>query len=128
MDIKGKRVLVVDDDSRSRRLFELQLGAMGFSSVLVNDGDEAMEILAGDCYFDLIITDVMMPYQTGFDLTKKLKEFKETKDIPVIATSAFHDWERERSNGELRVDGFVPKPVTKEALKKEIERILEGRP
>lgn len=127
MDVKGKRVLVVDDDDRSRRLFELQLRAMGLSSVLANDGDEAMEILAGDHYFDLIITDVMMPYQTGFDLTKKLKEFKETKDIPVIATSAFHDWEKARADDELIVDGFMPKPVSQEALKKEIERIFEGR-
>lgn len=83
-----------------------------------------MEILAGDPYFDLIITDVMMPYLTGFDLTKKLKEYKETKYIPVIATSAFHDWDKSRAEHELIVDGFIPKPIDKDILQKEIKRVL----
>ncbi|MFZ6016182.1 MAG: response regulator [Nitrospirota bacterium] len=91
MDMSKKRVLIVDDDSKSRRIFEAHLNSMGLETVLANNGEEAMEILAGDPYFDLIITDVMMPYLTGFDFTKKLKEYKETKYIPVIATSAFHD-------------------------------------
>lgn len=126
MDMNKKRVLIVDDDDKSRRLFEAHLTSMGFETVLAHDGDEAMEILAGDPYFDLIITDVMMPYQTGFDFTKKLKEYKETKDIPVIGTSAFHDWKKSREALELIADGFVPKPVEKEILLKEIKKVLGG--
>ncbi|MDP2277654.1 MAG: response regulator [Nitrospirota bacterium] len=119
-----KRVLVVDDDSKSRRIFEMQLTSMGFETVLANNGEEAMEMLAEDSYFDLIITDVMMPYLTGFDFTKKLKQYKETKDIPVIATSAFHDWKKSIAEHELIVDGFIPKPVEKEILYREIKRVM----
>ena len=119
-----KRVLIVDDDSKSRRIFEIQLTSMGFQTVLANNGEEAMEMLAEDSYFDLIITDVMMPYLTGFDFAKKLKEHKETKDIPIIATSAFHDWHKAIAEHELIVDGFVPKPVEKEILYREIKRVL----
>lgn len=128
MDINKKRVLIVDDDSKSRRIFEVQLSALGFETVLANNGEEAMEMLAEDSYFDLIITDVMMPYLTGFDFTKKLKQYKETKDIPVIATSAFHDWKKSIAEHELIVDGFIPKPVEKEILYREIKRVMgEGR-
>lgn len=126
MNLNKKRALIVDDDSSSRRIFEMQLAALGFETVLANNGEEAMEMLVEDSYFDLIITDVMMPYMTGFDFAKKLKEYKETKDIPVIATSAFHDWKKSIADHELVVDGFVPKPVEKEILYREIKRVMEG--
>lgn len=120
----SKRVLIVDDDSKSRKIFEAILISMDFETVLANDGDEAFEILAEDPYFDLIITDVMMPYMTGFEFSKKLKEYTETKDIPVIATSAFDDWKKAREEQDLIVDGFVAKPIDKETLRKEITRIM----
>jgi putative two-component system response regulator len=119
-----KRVLIVDNDRKSRSIFEMQLTSMGFQTILANDGEEAMEMLAGDSYFDLIITDIMMPYLTGFDFAKKLKEYKETKGIPVIATSAFHDWHKSIASHDLLVDGFVPKPVDRETLLTEIKRVL----
>lgn len=124
MDLSKRRVLVVDDDSKSRRIFEINLNSMGYETVLLNNGDEAVEFLARDPYFDLIITDVMMPYLTGFEFAKKLKEHTETKDIPVIATSAFHDWHRSIEEHELIVDGFIPKPVEREALVREIMKVM----
>ncbi|MBI4685092.1 MAG: response regulator [Nitrospirae bacterium] len=124
MDLDKKRALIVDDDSKSRRIFEMHLTSLGFETVLANNGEEAMEMLAEDSYFDLIITDVMMPYLTGFDFAKKLKEYKETKEIPVIATSAFHDWKKSIADHELEVDGFIPKPVEKNVLQREIEKVL----
>ena len=124
VDMNKKRVLIVDDDSKSRRIFELYLRSMGFETVLASDGEEAMEILAGDPHFDLIITDIAMPFMTGFEFTKKLKEYKETKDIPVIGTSAHHDWKMARGEYELIVDGFIPKPVEKEVLQNEIKKVM----
>jgi CheY-like chemotaxis protein len=117
-----KRILIVDDDSNVRQIFEINLTSMGYEVVMANNGDEAVEILAGDPYFDLIITDVAMPYLTGFDLSKKLKEYAETKDIPVIATSAFHDWHKAIEEHELIVDGFIPKPIERGTLLKELKK------
>ena len=118
-----KRVLVIDDDSKSRRIFEINLNSMGYETVMANNGEEAMEILAGDSYFDLIITDVAMPFLTGFELSKKLKEYTETKEIPVIATSAFHDWHKAIEEHELIVDGFIPKPIERETLLRELKKV-----
>ena len=102
----------------------MHLTSLGFETVLANDGEEALGMLAEDSYLDLIITDVRMPYLTGFDLTMKLKQYKETKNIPVRATSAFHDWNKSIACRELAVDGFIPKPVEKEILYSEIKKIL----
>lgn len=121
------RILVVDDDRHSRRIFESQLTTAGFDVVLVNNGEEALDMLRDDPYFDLIITDIMMPYVTGFDFTRELKENPRTQGIPVIGTSAFTDWKKARDAGELIVDGFVPKPIEKETLLKEIRKVLEER-
>jgi CheY-like chemotaxis protein len=124
MDINKERALIVDDDSKIRRIFEMHLTSLGFETVLAINGEEAMAMLSEDSYFDLIITDVMMPYLTGFDFTMKLKQYQETKNIPVLATSAFHDWNKSIADRELAVDGFIPKPVEKEILYREIKRIL----
>jgi len=118
-----KRILIVYDDSKSRRIFEINLTSMGYEVVMANNGEEAIEVLAGDSYIDLIITDVAMPYLTGFELSKKLKEYTETKDIPVIATSAFHDWHKSIEEHELIVDGFIPKPIEREALLRELKKV-----
>ena len=120
-----KRILVVDDDSNSRRFFELCLEGWGFDSVVVNNGEDALAVLDEDEEgFDLIITDVMMPFTTGFELTQTLKESPATANIPVLAVSAFYDWNQARKEGELPVDGFMTKPVSKEKLRQEIDRLL----
>jgi CheY-like chemotaxis protein len=124
MDINQDRVLIVDDDRDSRHLFEGHLAGMGYATVTAKDGEDALDILSQDPYFDLIITDVMMPYMTGFDFTTRLKELSSTRHIPVIATSAFYDWEKARKNRELIADGFVSKPIEKNALLTEIQRIM----
>jgi CheY-like chemotaxis protein len=124
MDINQDRVLIVDDDGDSRRIFEGHLAVMGYATVAAKDGEDAIDILSQDPYFDLIITDVMMPYMTGFDFTVRLKELSSTRDIPVIATSAFYNWKKARKNRELLADGFVPKPIEKGALLNEIQRVM----
>jgi CheY-like chemotaxis protein len=124
MDISKDRVLIVDDDYDSRHIFEGHLGAMGYATVTAKDGEDAIDILSQDPYFDLIITDVMMPYMTGFDFTTRLKDLASTQKIPVIATSAFHDWKKAREDRELIADGFVPKPVQRDVLVNEIKRVM----
>lgn len=120
-----KKALIVDDDQNSRLIFQKYLTSIGFETVMANNGDEALELLARGPLIDLIITDVMMPYMTGFDLTKKLKEYADTRTIPIIGTSAFHDWHRERAENEFRVDAFIPKPVDRNVFIATIKKVME---
>jgi two-component system, chemotaxis family, chemotaxis protein CheY len=124
MDINKKRVLIVDDENRSRMLFDALMTSLGFETVLANDGVQAIEILTRDPYFDLIITDITLSGQSGFDFTGQLKHSAKFREIPVIATSTFNDWKKAKAEKELTINGFVPKPVTKNILKNEIEKVL----
>jgi CheY-like chemotaxis protein len=124
MDINKYRALIVDDDRNSRSLFEGQLASLGYVTTTATDGEDAIDILSQDPYFDLIITDVMMPYMSGFDFTARLKELSLTQHIPIIATSAFLDAESARKEKDLIADGFVPKPVEKAILASEIQRVM----
>jgi CheY-like chemotaxis protein len=126
MDISKKRVLIVDDENKNRMLLDALMTSLGLKTVLANDGVQAIEILVRDPYFDLIITDIAMSDQSGFDFTGKLKNSAKFREIPVIATSAFQDWKKAKAEKELTLDGFVPKPVTKNILKNEIEKVLGG--
>ena len=126
MDMIKKRVLIVDDENKSRMLLDALMTSLDFETVLANDGVQAIEILVRDPYFDLIITDISMSGQSGFDFTGKLKLSAKFREIPVIATSAFKDWKKAKAEKELTLDGFVPKPVTKNILKNEIEKVLGG--
>jgi CheY-like chemotaxis protein len=124
-DVK-KRVLIIDDDNKSRRLIEAHLSSMGFETVFSATYHDAMEILFRDSEFDLIITDLIPHHPSGIDLSKKLRESKILGDIPIIGTSTFYHWNmlRARSARDLGLSGLVLKPVTKNVLKHAIQKIL----
>ncbi len=118
-----KRILIVDD-GKSGCLFESNLTSLGFEPVLAETYEEALDILSKAPRFDIIITDFNLSYQDDPSFIKNLKKSGKTKDIPLIATCAFHSWKKVRKEYEMIVGGFVPKPVTKNVLKNEIEKIL----
>jgi len=127
MNINKKRVLIVDDDEQSRMVFDRLLRSLGFKTVFASDGEDAISMLVLDPGFDLIVTDVIMPHMTGFDFTRRLKEYPRTGNIPVLGTSVYHDWHRTIDMRDLIVDGFIGKPVEREALMKELDRVMMGR-
>lgn len=126
METDKKWALIVDDDQNSRQILRKYLSFRGFEIIMAKDGEEALEILARGPVVDLIITDIMMPYLSGFDLTVKLKEHAATRDIPVIGMSAFSDWSDARKGNELIVDEFIVKPIDRDALNAAITRVMVG--
>jgi|GEM_PF-603176 len=124
MDSGTRWALIVDNNEVSRLIFESHLASMGFATVLAKDSEDAMQSLGVNPFMDLIITDVMMPFLDGFDFTKKLKEYSVTKYIPLLGTSAIHDWQKSKDEGDLIVDGFVQKPVAKSALLAAITKVM----
>lgn len=127
MEINKKRVLIVDDDVQSRELFKVLLRSLGFDTFFAYNAEDAFHTLEADPRFDLIITDVVMPFMNGFEFTQRLKADPFTMNIPVIGTSAYYDWNTEGDDRELAVEGFVAKPVEREKLVREVDRVLMGR-
>ncbi|WP_028981348.1 ATP-binding protein [Sporocytophaga myxococcoides] len=84
---KDLKILIAEDDEFNLLLFHTIISKWNMKAKLVSNGEEAFSAALQEP-FDIIITDVHMPGMSGFDLVKKLKNHKDLKKIPVIATTA----------------------------------------
>ncbi|EFA83871.1 cAMP phosphodiesterase [Heterostelium album PN500] len=119
-------ILVVDDDIVQRSLLNNMLKKFNFNVTLVTNGEEAWDtLLNGKVMYDLVLTDVMMPMVTGFDLLQRINEHIEIKHIPVILMSGTAV-DYKYANDTIKIGGqdFLTKPIAKELLKKKIDTVL----
>ena len=114
-------ILVVDDDDRIRELVKEYLNKNGFI-VSTGNSAEAAKTKINFFKFDLIVLDVMMPGQNGFELTK---EIKEKSDIPVILLTAKGEVESRIMGLELGADDYLGKPFEPKELLLRIKNIIK---
>ena len=92
------KIMLVEDDKSLREIYSIRLVAEGYEVVSAGDGEEALA-LAVQQKPDLVISDVMMPKISGFDMLDILRQTPETKDIKVIMMTALSsEDQRERGN------------------------------
>ena len=120
------RILVAEDDSQSRKLLVFRLGSLGHELILAEDGGEAMQA-AIEKRPDVILLDVMMPVMNGFQVLRKLKSQKETKDIPVIMLTAKVQEKDVVSGLEIGAIDYITKPFSFAELNARLNRILALR-
>ncbi|MEZ5333824.1 MAG: response regulator [Methanolobus sp.] len=115
-------VLVIEDEKESQEILSIILRDAGYNVKFATDGKEALK-LANELQPFAITLDIMMPEMDGWDVLKKLKGEKETKDIPVVIVSILN----ERDMGVVwgAFDYFV-KPVNREALLASLQRLKEA--
>src|SRR5690242_20055297 len=119
-------LLVVDDDARLRDLLRRYLLDSGFRVTVAADAREARANLAS-CAFDLIVLDVMMPGDSGLDLTRELRAAGHNPRIPILLLTALAEPE-DRINGlEQGADDFLAKPFEPRELVLRIRNIIERR-
>lgn len=106
------RVLVVEDELNVRLLITFILKQMGWEVVEAQSGGDALDALATEGDFDLVITDILMPYVNGIELIEELK--REYPDIPILVTSAHTPESIEAL--EKGADRSLPKPFSKQQL------------
>ena len=102
------RILVVEDDAELRELFRQVLGKNGYQAVGAADGVQALDALDND-YYDLIISDVMMPVMDGYELVRQLREAGIT--IPVLMITAKDGFDDMRTGFLSGTDDYMVKPV-----------------
>ena len=120
-------LLVVDDDVRLRELLRRYLTDSGFRVTGASNAREARAQLASFA-FDLIVLDVMMPGESGLDLTRSLRTEKMAGPVPVLLLTAMAEPE-DRINGlEQGADDFLAKPFEPRELVLRIRNILQRRP
>ena len=113
-------ILVVDDDTRLRELLRDYLSANGFNVTTAQHAGEARRKLAG-IEFDLIVLDVMMPGESGLDLTEFLKS---TSRVPILLLTARGETDDRIAGLERGADDYLPKPFQPRELILRIESIL----
>ncbi len=102
------KILIAEDDSELRQLFQKVLTKNGYSTIGVPDGEKALEVLNHE-YIDLIISDIMMPIMDGYELVRSLREAgNQTPVLMITAKDAFDDMRLGFLSG---TDDYMVKPV-----------------
>jgi CheY-like chemotaxis protein len=120
MDVKSKRVLVIDDEEEIVNAAKRMLERCGYTVATALNGKQGMD-LVNESRPDVIITDIIMPIMDGYEFFKQLRKESFTAKIPVIILTARPNMED--SFRALGVNGFVTKPFTSENLIDKIEHL-----
>ena len=122
------KILLVEDDQSLREIYGIRLTAEGYEIVPAGDGEQALALAVKEKP-DLIISDVMMPKISGFDMLDILRSTPETKDIKVIMMTALSS-EDQRERGEaLGADRFLVKSqVGIEDVVNAVHEVLDIKP
>lgn len=115
------KILVVDDESRMRKLVRDFLVKKGFTVVEAADGVEAVDLFFEEKDIDLIILDVMMPRMDGWQVVKEIREYSR---VPIIMLTARGEERDELAGFELGVDEYISKPFSPKILVARVEAIL----
>ncbi|MDA3940712.1 MAG: response regulator, partial [Spirochaetia bacterium] len=109
MNRKVPEILIVDDVKTNLLILRTILGKEGFNVLEAQDGITAMELALNNIP-DLILLDIMMPGEDGFETCSKLKADSLTASIPVIFISALSDIEKKVKGFELGAVDYITKP------------------
>ena len=120
MENNKTHILVVDDDNRIRELLKEYLNENNYIISTAFDAEDA-KIKITQFKFDLIVLDVMMPGQNGYELTK---EIKKNKKIPIILLTAKGEVENRIKGLELGADDYIGKPFDPKELLLRIKNII----
>lgn len=115
------KIMVVDDESRMRKLVKDFLAKSGYEVVEAADGEQAIDIFFEQNDIALIILDVMMPKMDGWQVCREIREYSK---VPIIMLTAKSDERDELLGFELGVDEYISKPFSPKILVARVEAIL----
>ena len=115
------KILVVDDESRMRKLVRDFLVKSNYSVLEAEDGEQAVDLFMETKDIALIILDVMMPKLDGYGVAK---EIRKVSDVPIIMLTAKSDERDELKGFELGVDEYITKPFSPKILVARVEAVL----
>lgn len=116
-------VLVVDDESRMRKLIRDFLAQKGYSILEAQDGEEALKVFEENKNkIGIILLDVMMPKLDGWSV---LRQIRQTSKVPIIMLTARGEEQDELFGFELGVDEYISKPFSPKILVARVEALLK---
>jgi CheY-like chemotaxis protein len=122
--LKGKSILIVDDDARNTFALVSYLEGMGIKIYTAGDGFQAIVSLANNSNIEMILMDMMMPEMDGYETIGRIKNNQATAGIPIIAVTAkAMKGDREKCM-EAGASEYVSKPVKVQELLEKMVLLL----
>ncbi len=115
------KILVVDDESRMRKLVKDFLVRKNYEVVEAENGEQAVDLFFADKDIVLIILDIMMPKMDGWQVCKEIRQYSK---VPIIMLTAKGDEKDELQGFELGVDEYISKPFSPKILVARVEAVL----
>jgi CheY-like chemotaxis protein len=119
-----KNILLVDDDEIIQKVLSSVLQKKGFNVVCGIDGKEGLAKL-DENQFDMVITDIMMPYLNGFELIQALKNHPNTINAKVVVISSITHQDSINDSMRLGVDVYIQKPILIDNFLEQINNLLQ---
>ncbi len=117
------RILVVDDEADLRELFKDTLEFLGYEVITCSNAEHAIRF-AYELHPSLVITDIVMPGMSGFELCRFLKNDRRTKDIYVVIVSALSREVDYEMSLEAGADDYITKPVKLQSIKQVLKNTI----
>ena len=124
MEVKTKKILIIDDDSRNIFALRAVLKAKKYDCLVASSAQQGFEILANDKDVSIVLMDMMMPDMDGYQAIAKMREDMDMKKIPVVAVTAqamVGDRERCIAAGAV---GYISKPINVDELIVQLNKYL----
>ena len=119
--MEKRKVLVVDDEARMRKLVKDFLQKENYEVMEAADGSEALDLFFAQDDIDLVILDVMMPKMDGWQVCREIRSYSK---VPIIMLTARSDERDELQGFDLGVDEYITKPFSPRILVARVEAIL----
>jgi CheY-like chemotaxis protein/signal transduction histidine kinase len=124
----GRRVLLADDNPVSRKVVATYLAQAGMHVAEVEHGQAALDRMRSHGPWDAILMDVDMPGMSGLETTRAIRrETHPTREVPVIAVTAYSGQMLARQAREAGMDGFIEKPVDEKMLRDLLVQVIGER-
>ena len=125
---KDATVLVVEDNVANFVLIARMLGYLGIHCEWKTSGYEVVEYADTLPRVDLILMDIRLPYEDGYEALRKLRSSPTLRAVPVVAVTAYANEEQMSRARAAGFDGFLGKPLDPDRFPEQIEKILASEP
>lgn len=119
--MEALKILVVDDESRMRKLVHDFLAKAGYKILEAEDGEQALDVFFANSDIALVILDVMMPKRDGYAVLKEIRGYSK---VPVVMLTARSEERDELKGFELGVDEYISKPFSPKILVARVQALL----
>jgi signal transduction histidine kinase/CheY-like chemotaxis protein/HPt (histidine-containing phosphotransfer) domain-containing protein len=128
--LRGKRVLIVDDNATNRRILHLQAHSWEMQPYETGSPAEALEWVRQGESFDVAILDMQMPEMDGFDLASAIREYRDAQALPLVLLTSLggRDAAAQQAAAEVGFAAFLSKPIKPSQLFDVLATVLTGHP